>query len=114
MAEQRPKKSQLTLQLKQLSIDSGWDLRSLKEVYLSTIEDFDADAELPDDERKLGGELKVGHLIKLKGGDDSSLNTWEIKSVESERLWVERTGRRVEPEIRRVKFSDVEKIYTKS
>ncbi|NES71249.1 MAG: hypothetical protein F6K24_41600 [Okeania sp. SIO2D1] len=48
MAEQRPKKSQLTLQLKQLSIDSGWDLRSLKEVYLSTIEDFDADAELPD------------------------------------------------------------------
>ncbi|NES64483.1 MAG: hypothetical protein F6K24_04030 [Okeania sp. SIO2D1] len=23
-------------------------------------------------ERQLGGELKVGHLIKLKGGDDSS------------------------------------------
>ncbi|MGD1702509.1 DUF3987 domain-containing protein [Dapis sp. BLCC M229] len=65
-------------------------------------------------ERQLGGELKVGHLIQLKGGDDSSFNTWEIKSVESNRLWVERTGYRVKPETRRVKFSDVEKIYTKS
>ncbi|MDJ0516014.1 MAG: DUF3987 domain-containing protein [Trichodesmium sp. MO_231.B1] len=65
-------------------------------------------------ERQLGGELKVGHLIKLKGGGDSSFNTWEIKSVESNRLWVERTGYRVKPETRRVKLSDVENIYTKS
>ncbi len=65
-------------------------------------------------ERQLGGELKVGHLIKLKGGDESSFNTWEIKSVESNHLWVERTGYKVKPETRRIKFSDVEKIYTKS
>ncbi|MEM1172688.1 MAG: hypothetical protein AAGJ08_27335, partial [Cyanobacteria bacterium P01_H01_bin.35] len=65
-------------------------------------------------ERQLGGELKVGHLIKLKGGDDSSFNTWEIKSVESNRLWVERTGYKVKPETRRIKFSNVEKIYTTS
>ena len=67
-------------------------------------------------ERKLGGEIKVGNLINLKGDGNSSFNTWEIKSVEVENncLWVERIGYKVKAETRRVKFSDVDRILTKS
>ena len=43
---------------------------------------------------------------------DVSQNTWNIKSIESDCLWVEKSVRKGEqPEARRVQFGDVRKIH---
>ncbi|MGB3512975.1 MAG: DUF3987 domain-containing protein [Microcoleaceae cyanobacterium] len=52
LAEQRPTDSKLTLELKELSIESGWDIYSLKQIYQHTIEDFDSEVELSDEQRE--------------------------------------------------------------
>jgi len=63
-------------------------------------------------EISLGGDLKVGKAISLKGMGDGSNNIWHIKSVESDFLWVEKYVRKREtPEVRMVQFGDVKKIH---
>ncbi len=66
LAGQRPRKSQLTIEIKQLSLDSGWDTLSLKEIYHSTIEDFDEEAELGDDKNEFLDILSSNTKLNCK------------------------------------------------
>ena len=64
LAQKRPTDSKLTLELKEISLEIGWDIYSLKQIYTHTIEDFDSEAELGDDEKEFSEILEANVSLK--------------------------------------------------